>query len=173
MTWTEVAASARESLETLARESLPPARLAHPESVEVLQGRTLVAYSPRWYDEQAWSRALLAWASTFDASDPVTLALHCDGADPQDLAERILARLSDAGCAEESLPDLMLCEADIGLADLVAAAHAVMVDEVDRGRPELVRRALRVLAPDAAELLALKAAVAAAPVLTADPAGAA
>ena len=54
----------------------------------------------------------------------------------------------------------MLCKADISLADLVTAADIVVVDEADRVRPELVRRALRLVASDPAALRALRAEVA-------------
>ena len=50
----------------------------------------------------------------------------------------------------------MLCRPDIHLHDLVAAADAVLIDEADRGRPELVRRALRLLATDSASLSELR-----------------
>ncbi len=49
----------------------------------------------------------------------------------------------------------MLCLPSIGVHDLVAAADVVLVEEADRYRPELVRRALRTVGTGEAEVLAL------------------
>ena len=98
-----------------------------------------------------------AWTQAFHAADPVTLALYCGAHDPEALAEQIMVRLAEAGLDPQLLPDLMLCRPEIQLQDLVAAAVVVLVDESQRSRPELVRRALRVVAPDPASLLGLRA----------------
>ena len=140
-TWSAVAPAALQSLQTLAQEALPPARLARPDAVEVHAGVTLVLYAPDWHDAARWSRALTAWTQSVGAADPITLALHCGDTDPDALVSVILNHLLADGRNEDSLPDLMLCRADVQLRDLVAAADAVLIDDCDRERPELVRRA--------------------------------
>jgi hypothetical protein len=76
----------------------------------------------------------------------VTLALHISGGDLSELAGRITARLQAAGLAEDNLPDLAVPEPDsVSLASLVAAADAVLVDPASVDRPELARRARRLL----------------------------
>ena len=58
----------------------------------------------------------------------------------------MLGRLQAAGLAEDELPDLALPEpSSVTLASLVAAAGAVLVDPGSNGRPELTRRAQRLL----------------------------
>ena len=139
-TWNAVAPAAVQSLQTLRQEALPPARLARPEAVEIPAGVTLVLHAD-WHDETRWSRALTAWTQSVGAADPITLALHCGDTDPDALVSVILNHLLADGRNEDSLPDLMLCRADVQLRDLVAAADAVLIDDCDRERPELVRRA--------------------------------
>ena len=156
-TWTAVAQAARDSLRTLGEEALPPARLARPEAVQAPPGSTLVLYAPDWQDHTRWLAALTLWAQSFNVGDPVTLALHCGTHDPDELARQILSRLASAGLDEASLPDLMLCRPDIQLHDLGAAADAVLIDCADRSRPELVRRAQRLVATNSTALLELRA----------------
>ena len=156
-TWSAVAPAALESLQRLQHEALPPARLARPEAVETPAGSTLVAYAPSWQDEARWIGVLTAWTQAFHTTDPVTLGLYCGERDPEALAEQIMVRLAEAGLDPQLLPDLMLCRLEIQLQDLVAAAAVVLVDESQRSRPELVRRALRVVAPDPGSLLGLRA----------------
>jgi glycosyl transferase family 1 len=159
-TWTAVAKQARESLDTLAREALPAARLAYPEGVERRPDAQLVLYAPDWADEARWAATLNLWAEWFVDTDPITLALHCDGRTPDELAQTILQRLAALGRDPETLPDLMLCGPQVDLSDIGAAADAVLVDHCDTDRPELVRRALRVVTADADSISRLRAAVA-------------
>jgi glycosyltransferase involved in cell wall biosynthesis len=156
--WDQVAAIAQESLARLAAEELP---LARAIGVAELERRDeLVLYSPDWDDEERWGPTLERWAAAIGSADPVTLALHLPAGDPSELAARILGRLSAAGLADDDLPDLALCEPDsASLASLVAAADAVLVDPGDAGRPELTRRARRVLLAEPEQLLDYAAAV--------------
>jgi hypothetical protein len=141
------------------REALPAARLAYPEEVERRPDATLVLYAPDWNDEPRWAATLNLWAEWFVDSDPITLALHCGDRDPDELTQTILQRLAVLGRDPETLPDLMLCGPQHDLNDLVAAADAVLVDHCDIERPELVRRALRVVAADADAVRALRGAI--------------
>ncbi|HEX6458945.1 MAG TPA: glycosyltransferase [Thermoleophilaceae bacterium] len=142
--WERVAAIAEESLATLEREGLPLAR--EIGAAELEHRAELVLYSPDWDDENAWGPTIERWAAAVRQEDPITLALHLPAGDPAVLAGRILARLEAAGHSEHALPDLALCEPDsVTLASLVAAADAVLVDPASAGRPELCRRARRVL----------------------------
>ena len=156
--WERVAALAEESLARLAEEALP---LARAIGVAELERRdVLVVYAPDWSDEERWGPTLERWAAALGSQDPVTLALHLPAGDPSELAGRILARLQAAGLAEDELPDLALCEPDsASLASLVAAADAVLVDPSDAGRPELTRRARRVLLAVPEDLLDYAAAL--------------
>jgi glycosyltransferase involved in cell wall biosynthesis len=156
-TWEKVARRAEESLAALARENLPPARLSRPEAVETPPGAALVLYAPDWSDRACWSATLDMWAREFASTDPVTLALHSGGQEPEELAAKILGHFEASGLPTEALPDLMLCLRSIALADLVAAADAVLVDERDRTRPELVRRAMRVVTAEPGNLAPLRA----------------
>jgi glycosyltransferase involved in cell wall biosynthesis len=158
-TWTAVAKHARESLDTLVREALPAARLAYPEGVQRPANATLVLYAPDWNEESRWAATLDLWAEWFVDTDPVTLALHCGGRDPDELAQTILQRLAARGRDPEALPDLMLCGPEIDLNDIGAAADAVLVDHCDIDRPELVRRALRVVTADADAISGLRPAL--------------
>ena len=66
--------------------------------------------------------------------------------DPSGLAGRILAHLEAAGTREDDLPDIALCEPDSApLASLVAAADAVLIHPGEAERPELCRRARRLV----------------------------
>jgi glycosyltransferase involved in cell wall biosynthesis len=159
-TWAAVAKYARESLDTLAREALPLARLAYTEGVERRQDTSLVLYAPDWDDEPRWASTLSLWAEWFVDTDPVTLALHCGERDPDELAEMILQRLAALGRDPEVLPDLMLCRPHLDLNDIGSAADAVLVDHCDSQRPELVRRALRVITADVEGVSGLRAAIA-------------
>ena len=158
-TWTEVARRARQSLERLTAERLPLARSARPEAVGRRPDTALVLYAPDWCDEARWTRTLAMWAEAFTEQDPVTLALHAGEQDAKELAARILERLESAGRATESLPDVMLCEHLIHLEDLVGAADGVLIDECDRGRPELMRRALDLVAADRDGIRELRARI--------------
>jgi hypothetical protein len=156
-TWTAVSQRAKESLDTLVREALPAARLAYPEGVERRPDAQLVLYAPDWSDDARWPATLNLWAEWFVDSDPFTLALHCGERDPDELAQTILGRLAALGRDPESLPDLMLCGPQVDLNDIGAAADAVLVDHCDADRPELVRRALRVVTADANSISGLRA----------------
>jgi glycosyltransferase involved in cell wall biosynthesis len=156
-TWTAVSQRAKESLDTLVREALPAARLAYPEGVERRPDAQLVLYAPDWNDDARWPATLNLWAEWFVDSDPFTLALHCGERDPDELAQTILGRLAALGRDPESLPDLMLCGPLVDLNDIGAAADAVLVDHCDADRPELVRRALRVVTADANSISGLRA----------------
>jgi glycosyltransferase involved in cell wall biosynthesis len=158
-TWTAVATRAQDSLDTLAREALPAARLAYPEGVERRPEAMLVLYAPDWSDEARWAATLNLWAEWFVDTDPVTLAVHCGDRAPDELAQTILQRLAELGRDPEALPDLMLCAQHVDLNDIGAAADAVLVDHCDIERPELVRRALRVVTADADEVSALRATI--------------
>ena len=99
-------------------------------------------------------------AAAIRPDDPITLALHLPGGDPAELAGRILARLEASGHSEADLPDLALCEPEsVSLASLVAAADAVLVDPQSAGRPDLCRRARRLLEAGPEGLLDYAAAV--------------
>jgi glycosyltransferase involved in cell wall biosynthesis len=158
-TWTAVARHAQASLDTLAREALPAARLAYPDGVERRPDAKLVLYAPDWSDEARWAATLNLWAEWFVDTDPITLALHCGGRDADELAQTILQRLAALGRDSEALPDLMLCAQQLDLNDIGAAADAVLVDHGDADRPELVRRALRVVTADVEGISALRAAI--------------
>jgi hypothetical protein len=158
-TWTAIAGRARESLDLLAREALPPARLAYADGIETRPETTLVLYAPDWDDDARWTATLDLWAQWFVEADPVTLALHCASHDPDELAETILDRLAALGRDPGALPDLMLCRPHLGVNDIGAAADAVLVDHCDLGRPELVRRALRVVTADADGIGSLRATI--------------
>jgi hypothetical protein len=158
-TWTAVARHARASLDTLVREGLPAARLAYPEGVQRRPDAKLVSYAPDWSDEARWAATLDLWAEWFLDTDPITLALQCGGRDPDELARTILQRLAALGRDPEALPDLILCAQQIDLSDIGAAADAVLVDHRDADRPELVRRALRVVTADADSIRALRSTI--------------
>jgi hypothetical protein len=150
--WQRIAALAQDSLERLAAEGLPLAR--EIGAAELERRDELVIYAPDWEDEESWGPTLERWTAAVGPHDPITLALHLPGGDPSELAGRILGRLTAAGRAEDSLPDLALCEPDsVSLASLVAAADAVLVEPASAGRPELTRRARRVLMATAEDLL--------------------
>jgi glycosyltransferase involved in cell wall biosynthesis len=157
-TWRHAAAIAERSLHRLEAERLPPARTVVPARVEGHD--EIVLYAPDWESEAAWAPPLLSWAEAFGPQDPVTLALHVPSGDPEQLGERILAALRTAGHDDEALPDLALCEPGAaGIAALVARAGAVLLGAGDDGRPELTRRARRLLRPTAADLRAFAADV--------------
>jgi glycosyltransferase involved in cell wall biosynthesis len=155
-TWEAVTERAYDSLRTLASEALPLARLAQPERVQRRPDAALVLYAPDWSDDHSWSASLGRWAKAFTDNDPVTLALFCGTNDADELAGRILQQLTGLGLDEALLPDLLLCRPDIRLEDLVAAADAVVVDDGDRERPELLRRARRIVASDEVGLAELR-----------------
>jgi hypothetical protein len=142
--WRRIAAIAEESLATLAAENLP---LARETGVAELERREeLVLYSPDWEREDHWGPTLERWAAAVGQDDPVTLALHLPEGDPGALAGRILAHLEAAGHSEDELPDIALCEPDSAtIASLVAAADAVLIHPDDAQRPELCRRARRLV----------------------------
>jgi glycosyltransferase involved in cell wall biosynthesis len=150
--WDRVGAIAASSLERLAAEGLPMAREVGVAQLE--HREQLVIYAPNWDDEETWGPTLERWSSAFGSDDPVTLALHLSDGDPGELAGRIMARLQAAGLAEDNLPDLALPEPDsVSLASLVAAADAVLVEPASAGRPELSRRARRLIVAAPEDLL--------------------
>jgi len=150
--WDSVGAIAAASLATLAAEELP---LAREIGVAELERREeLVIYAPDWDDEAAWGPTLERWSAAFGSDDPVTLALHFTGDDVGELGGRIMARLQAAGLDENDLPDLALPEpGSVTLASLVAAADAVLVEPASAGRPELSRRARRLIVAGPEDLL--------------------
>jgi glycosyltransferase involved in cell wall biosynthesis len=142
--WDRVAAIAEESLDRLLAEQLPLARGIGPARFE--HKEQLVIFAPDWANEESWGPVLERWTAAFGSDDPVTLALHLPDGDPAELAGRVLGRLQAAGISEDDLPDLALPEPEsVTLASLVAAADAVLVDPASVGRPELSRRARRLL----------------------------
>jgi glycosyltransferase involved in cell wall biosynthesis len=157
--WTSVARRAHDSLQTLIDEALQPVRLAQPELVERRPDATLVMYAPDWQDEARWTATLKLWSRSFTDEHPVTLGLHCADNDPDELAQRILAHLEWDDDEQAATADLMLCQSNIQLEDLVAAADAVLVDDCDRCRPALVRRALRLIPADQAAIHEFRAAL--------------
>jgi hypothetical protein len=157
--WERVAAIAERSFATLAEEELP---LARETGVAQLEHRgELVLYAPDWDDEDSWGPTVERWAAAVRPADPITLALHLpEGGDPNALAERVLGRLHAAGHSDDDLPDLALPEpGSVSLASLVAGADAVLVDPASVGRPDLCRRARRVLEASPEGLLDYAAAV--------------
>jgi glycosyltransferase involved in cell wall biosynthesis len=157
--WERVAAIAEQSLATLAAEELPLARETGAAQLE--HRGELVLYAPDWDDEGSWGPTVERWAAAVRPADPITLALHLpEGGDPNALAERVLGRLHAAGHSDHDLPDLALPEpGSVSLASLVAAADAVLVDPASVGRPDLCRRARRVLEASPEGLLDYAAAV--------------
>ena len=142
--WDRVAAIAEESLDRLRTEGLPLAREIGPAQFE--HKEQLAIFAPDWDNEESWGPALERWTAAFGSNDPVTLALYLPDGDPAELAGRVLGRLETAGISEDDLPDLALPEPEsLTLASLVAAADAVLVDPASVGRPELSRRARRLL----------------------------
>jgi glycosyltransferase involved in cell wall biosynthesis len=157
-TWRHAAVVAERSLRSLEAEGLPPARTVAPAHVEGHE--EIVLYAPDWESEAAWAPPLLRWAEAFGPEDPVTLALHVHGGDPEQLGERILAALRAAGHGDEALPDLALCEPGAaGIPALVARADAVLLGADDDGRSELTRRARRLLRATPQDLHAFAAEV--------------
>jgi glycosyltransferase involved in cell wall biosynthesis len=153
-TWKQFAERAKESLATLAAEDLPLARALRRAEIEARAD--FVVYTPNWADESAWGPALDAWVDTFGPDDDVTLALYVDG-DADVIGERIMARL--AGHDEAALPDLALVmPSNVSLASLAASAAAVLTAETDpTARPELLRRARRLVLPERDALAELAA----------------
>jgi glycosyltransferase involved in cell wall biosynthesis len=142
--WHRIAAIAEDSLATLAAEELP---LAREVGVAELERREeMVLYSPDWDREDHWGPTIERWAAAVGQEDPVTLALHLPAGNPAELAGRILAHLEAAGHSEDELPDIALCELEsASVASLVAAADAVLVHPDEAERPELCRRARRLV----------------------------
>jgi glycosyltransferase involved in cell wall biosynthesis len=142
--WHKITAIAEESLATFAAEGLPLAR--EVGTAELERREELVLYSPDWEREDHWGPTLERWAAAVGQDDPVTLALHLPAGDPSELAGRILAHLEAAGHSEDDLPDIALCEPDsASIASLVAAADAVLIHPDEADRPELCRRARRLV----------------------------
>ena len=150
--WDRFAERAADSLARLEREGLPLARQIRRAEIEA---RTHFAvYAPDWSDPAAWQPALDAWIAAFGSADDVTLALYVDG-DAEAIGERIMAHL--AGRDQSDLPDLALVlPSDVTLTSLSASADAVMIDGPadPAARPELLRRAQRILAAEGEALAA-------------------
>jgi len=142
--WDRIGAIVQDSLRKLEEEALPLAR--EIGAAELERRDELVLYAPDWDDEDTWGPTIERWAAALGPDDPVTLALHISSGDPNAIATRIMGRLEAAGHPEDALPDLALCEPDgAALASLVAAADAVLLDAGSGARPELCRRARRLL----------------------------
>ncbi len=168
--WDRVAEIAERSFAELAAEGLPLAR--EVGAAELEHRAELVLYAPDWDDEDSWGPTLERWAAAFGPADDVTLALHLPSGDAAELAGRIVARLEAAGHEEADLPDLALCEPDsVSVASLVAAADAVLVDASQLDRPELCRRARRIVPATAEGLLDYASALASREELSGTPAG--
>jgi hypothetical protein len=153
-----VADRAEELLAALVAEDLPLARDLRRTEVESREHT--VIYAPDWSAEDAWAPALAAWAGAVSADDPITLALHVPDAGAEAIGGRIVASLEAAGHAADELPDLALCPYSSASAiALAASADAVLADAAtDRSaRPDLFRRALRVVDATPASLDALVA----------------
>jgi glycosyltransferase involved in cell wall biosynthesis len=157
--WDAAGRAARASLASLAAEGLPLARTLRASRVE---GRgTQVVYAPDWRDEATWRPALDAWVTTVSPHDDVTLTLFLGEGDPDAIAQAISAALDASGVPEAQLPDLTLCTPERPLLSLVHGADAVLVDAGER-RPEVLRRAAVLLAPEAAAIAAWRDALPAA-----------
>ena len=134
------APGAEASLATLAAEGLPLARDLRRAEIEARS--RFAVYAPDWSDDAAWGPALDAWIDTFTDADDITLALYVEG-DADAIGGRVMARL--AGREESRLPDLALVvPSSAPLAALAASADAVLID-AGTERPELLRRARRVV----------------------------
>jgi glycosyltransferase involved in cell wall biosynthesis len=137
---------AAESLAALTAEGLPLARAIRRTEVES-RAHTVV-YAPDWGDEDAWARALRAWAAVVPHDAPATLVLHVPDADAEALAGRIVARLEADGHAADALPDLALCPySEATAVALAASADGVLADAGSdlAARPDLFRRARRLI----------------------------
>jgi glycosyltransferase involved in cell wall biosynthesis len=142
--WDRVAAIVEESVGRMAAEELPLAREIGPAQFE--HKDELVILAPDWENEESWGPTLERWTAAFGPEDPVTLALYLPAGDPAVLAGLVMSRLQAAGIPEDELPDLALPEPEsVSLASMVAAADAVLVDPASIGRPEVSRRARRLL----------------------------
>jgi len=143
-TWAHAAEIAERSLQRLASEALPLAREIAPAHIDGHD--TVVLFAPDWSREDEWTGALVDWAASFGPDDAVTLALFVPDHDPAEIAGRIIDRLEQAEHDTDALPDLALCEpGSAGLAELVARATAVFLAPEAPARPELTRRAARVI----------------------------
>jgi glycosyltransferase involved in cell wall biosynthesis len=145
--WSAFADRVTESLATLEREGLPLAR--HLRHAEIEARSRVVVYAPDWRDEQTWAAALESWIATVDRDADITLALYVSG-DAAAIGDRVMALL--ARHDEKSLPDMALVEpSSVTLTALTASADAVLTDgPTDPAeRPELLRRARRIVPADA------------------------
>ena len=138
--------AARESLSVLAAEGLPLARDLRRAEIEARS--RFVVFAPDWDDPHAWQPGLDAWLDNFTGADDITLALYVDG-DADAIGGRIMAHLG--GRDESALPDLALVvPSSVSLTALAASADAVLSATPDpASRPELLRRARRVVDPSA------------------------
>jgi glycosyltransferase involved in cell wall biosynthesis len=152
-TWDAAAAAAERSLARLADEDLPPVR--HVRSAGIESRETLVVAAPK-----DWAGLLDAWVAAVGRDDPVTLGLFCaEGVEV--VLPVVQAWMAERGLSEDELPDIALVEpGDASLLGLVMRAHAVLLDPAQAGDPPpvLVRRALRVLTPEADVLRAFVSA---------------
>ncbi|MDX6727952.1 MAG: hypothetical protein QOK49_2757 [Baekduia sp.] len=149
--WDAAARAAHASLASLAAEGLPHARTLRPGRVE--GGATQVLYAPDWDDEAAWRPALTAWVTTIAPEDDVTLSLVLGDGDAQVITAVVGAALEASGVPEDRLPDLALCTPERSLMSLVMGADAVLAD-ASEARPEVLRRAVALIAPEAAAIAA-------------------
>jgi hypothetical protein len=152
--WDLTGRAARASLDALAADGLPYAR--DVRSSRVVGHPTMALYAPDWADEPTWSATLTAWATGVGGADPVTLALFLADADPAAVTEHVGACLAATGIPEDALPDLALCTPGRSLLSLVMGADAVLADPGDN-RPELVRRAARLVRGDERAIAAWRA----------------
>jgi hypothetical protein len=144
---------AEASLASLRSEGLPVARAQRRAQIEARS--RFAVYAPDWDDDATWGAALDAWLEAFGANDDVTLALYVDG-DADAIGAHIMGRL--AGRDESTLPDLALVvPSSTTLGELGASADAILTDgPLDPAeRPELLRRARRIVAADAESIRAL------------------
>ena len=145
-TWAKYVEGARASLAQMTDEALPLAREIRRTEIEARSHVALLAAD--WTDAPAWTPAFDAFVDAFGPGDDVTLALWVDG-DADAAGAAIMGHLS--GRDESTLPDLALVEPskDVTLIGLAASADVVLVERpLDvTERPELLRRAMRVLTP--------------------------
>jgi hypothetical protein len=113
----------------------------------------MALYAPDWADEPTWTATLTAWATTVRGDDPVTLALYLGDGEAEAITARVGACLAATGIPEDALPDLALCAPGRTLLSLVMGTDVVLADPADE-RPELVRRAARLVRGDATSIAA-------------------
>jgi glycosyltransferase involved in cell wall biosynthesis len=113
-----------------------------------------VLYCPDWTAEERWAPALEAWAATVAAHDPVTLVLAAPHGAAAQTAAAVEHALAHQGSGLDRLPDVCLVETGDGVAPLVAATDAVLLDGEDAPRPAAYRRARAAMLAEPASIAA-------------------